>query len=244
MAEESHIGDYRIIRALSTSATSYLCVDSSGRQVVLKQLESDCLLRGRLHPSIRDRLLRVRELAMKEVATLHSVERINGSDAWLVWDFVDGRTLEDLLADPEFSAHRRAQLARDVLRCVEALHARGIVHGAIHGQNIVVDANDQIHLTHISPLLYTDPAVDRAAVLELTKSNYASDISAAESVAESIESEDAGERRVRRRALLGALAAAVGGTCISVLTYQFVARHSSQQPPPKLGRLDDNVVRR
>jgi serine/threonine protein kinase len=240
MADEAHIGDYRIIRALNPSATSYLCIDSSGRQVVLKRLESDCLLRGRLHPSIRDRLLRVRELAMKEVATLHSVERISGSDAWLVWDFVDGRTLDEQMADPQISAHRRTQLARDVLRCVEALHARGIVHGAIHGRNIIVDANDQIHLTHISPLLYTDPAVDRAAVVELLKAERPRQISQRESTA----SGDIGERRVRRRALLGALAAAVGGVCISVLTYQLVAHHGPQQSPPKLGRLDDSVVRR
>lgn len=55
----------------------------------------------------------------------------------------------------------RARLA------VEAMHARGIVHGAIHGRNIIIDSGGRLKLTHVSPLLYSDPMHDLNSVATL-----------------------------------------------------------------------------
>ena len=41
-------------------------------------MDHDCLLRGQLHPSIRERLSRVRELAHGGVANLYGVGRDGG----------------------------------------------------------------------------------------------------------------------------------------------------------------------
>src|SRR5687768_5806805 len=54
---------------------SYLAAGPGGRGVVLKPLDRDCLLKNGLHPSIRERLARVRELALAGVANLYGVER-------------------------------------------------------------------------------------------------------------------------------------------------------------------------
>src|ERR671912_347757 len=56
---------------------SYFAIGPGGRGVVLKPLESDCVLKGKgtLHPSIKERLSRVRELALAGVANLYGVER-------------------------------------------------------------------------------------------------------------------------------------------------------------------------
>src|SRR5712671_6658663 len=88
-----HIGEYRVVRALAKDA-SFLCLDDAGRRVVLKRLEADCLLGAQLHPSIKERLMRIRELAHRQVATLRTVERTRAGEAWLVWDFVEGEPLE------------------------------------------------------------------------------------------------------------------------------------------------------
>jgi hypothetical protein len=53
---------------------------------------------------------------------------------------------------------------REVVLSVEALHQVGIVHGAIHARNIIVDPTGRPRLTHISPLLFHDPAVDEKAI--------------------------------------------------------------------------------
>src|SRR5687767_16037968 len=60
---------------------SYFAIGPGGRGVVLKPLEGDCVLKGKatLHPSIKERLSRVRELALAGVANLYGVERDRAS---------------------------------------------------------------------------------------------------------------------------------------------------------------------
>ena len=53
-------------------------------RVIRKPLDEDCLLDGDLHPNIRLRLSRVRELPMTAVANLHGVERA-GEQVFLIW---------------------------------------------------------------------------------------------------------------------------------------------------------------
>src|SRR5437773_1622481 len=135
-----------------------------GRRVVLKRLDPDCLLDGQLHPSIRERLHRVRELPLTCVANLMGVDKVERAGE-LVWEFVPGRALEEIRGDE--AAWRK--LAREIILAVEALHSSGIVHGAIHERNVIVDERGEIRLTHISPLLWSDrahAAADAVALLE------------------------------------------------------------------------------
>jgi hypothetical protein len=155
-----------ILREL-TPGQSWLADDPSGRRVVLKRLDDDCLLPGRLHPTVRDRLGRVRELAHPAVANLHGVER-DGSVVVLVWEYLEGIPLEQRA--PEMSQEELNLLARELVLCVQAMHALGIVHGAIHGRNIIVQPGGGLRLTHVSPLLYTDPAADLEALTGLLRS--------------------------------------------------------------------------
>lgn len=158
------IGEYRIDRELA--AGSFLATESSGRRVVLKMLEGDCLLKGQLHPMIKDRLGRVRELAHLGVANLQGAER-DGERAFLVWEFVQGITLEEYLFEYEPHRQRLAEMASQILMDVEALHALGIVHGGIHWRNVIVRPDGGVTLTHVSPLLYHEEAVDMDALREV-----------------------------------------------------------------------------
>jgi hypothetical protein len=163
-ATPTSIGGYTIERELAAGRT-YLATASSARQVVLKMLDPDCLLDGQLHPSVRERLARVRELAEKNVANLHGVER-DGAYTFLVWDYIPGRSFADASA-ADLPHRELLQLSRELVLVVESLHAAGIVHGAINGGNVIVDPNRRLRLTHVSPLLYADPRHDAYAVTEL-----------------------------------------------------------------------------
>jgi hypothetical protein len=156
-ATPTRLGEYEILRALP-AGQSFLAVDGAGRQVVLKRLATDCLLGTGLHPHVRDRLSRVRELAHPGVANLIGVEA-TAMGAMLVWEFVAGRTLEEMVGELA-SARDLSKVAEEVLLSVQALHGLGIVHGAVHGRNIIVDERGAVILTHISPLLYDDPRQD------------------------------------------------------------------------------------
>jgi len=144
------IGGYRIEREVGEG--TLLASESNGRRVVLKMLEGDCLLKGQLHPMIKDRLGGVGELAHLGVANLHGAER-EGERAYLVWEFVEGITLEEYLREYEPELKRLVEIAMQIVMHVEALHALGIVHGAIHGRNVILQPDGEVKLTHVSPLL-------------------------------------------------------------------------------------------
>jgi hypothetical protein len=84
---------------------------------------------------------------------------------------VPGRTLEEVRGD----AAAWARWAREVILAVEALHAAGIVHGAVHERNVIVDPHGQVRLTHVSPLLHSDSDHDAADVLDMLDALVARD---------------------------------------------------------------------
>jgi tRNA A-37 threonylcarbamoyl transferase component Bud32 len=112
---------------------------------------------------IKDRLGRVRELAHLGVANLHGAER-DGEKAFLVWEYVEGKTLAEYLAEAKLDKARLAQLAQQIVLHVESLHSLGIVHGGLHGRNIIVTPGGEVRLTHVSPLLYHEETVDLSAL--------------------------------------------------------------------------------
>jgi serine/threonine protein kinase len=153
---------YRVLRGLPTG--SYLALGEGARQVLLKPLDPDCLLHGQLHPDIKQRLARVRELALKSAANLHGVMR-DERGVFLVWEYVEGQTLEQFAA--ALAPMPLSTLLREVVLSIDALHQAGIVHGALHARNIILDPTGRPRITHISPLLYDDPSVDRSATVAM-----------------------------------------------------------------------------
>src|SRR5687767_614258 len=173
---------------------SYLAVGPGGRGVVLKPLERDCVLKGKgtLHPSIKERLSRVRELALTGVANLYGVERDRPADdsgngnaggngrangngaagsvagqAWLIWEYVPGQTFDEYATSPSRTPREVAVAARELILTVESLHLQGIVHGSIKSGNVIVEPGGSVRLTHVSPLLYTEPLEDARCVVDL-----------------------------------------------------------------------------
>src|SRR5687768_9643427 len=92
------IGGYMLSRTL-TEGQSWLAAAPGGRLVVLKILDEDCLWKNQLHPSIKDRLGRVRELAHTGVTNLYGVERADGL-VYAVWEYVPGETLDQFALSP------------------------------------------------------------------------------------------------------------------------------------------------
>ena len=179
----AEICGYPVDSALSPSGSTYLAIGPGGRGVVLKKMDDDCLLRGQLHPSIRERLSRVRELAHGGVANLYGVARDgvesgNGSEkdgagagqAWLIWEYVEGQSFSEYAAAPNRSLRDLAVVGRELALALDLLHMQGIVHGAIGGGNVIVSPSGNVRLTHVSPLLYTDPVPDAEAVVHLLES--------------------------------------------------------------------------
>ena len=257
------IGGYEVVQELA--ADTALAMAEGNRPVVLKTLDPDCLSiagsTSKLHPTIRDRLARVRELAHGRVANLHGVERDRGM-AYLIWEYIPGQTIEEWGADTTNSPRDLLLAARDLILIVEALHARGIVHGAIHEQNVIVDPHGQLRLTHLSPLLYNDPQHDMASIADLLNTIAARRGEAAWSLASLVieatkpdatlrrmgaaaaslidlrrdESIDAAAEQedIRRRGTsrLGALAAVAAAVALALVIKRYAVQFDSKLPHP------------
>jgi serine/threonine protein kinase len=172
----SEVGGHPIVAILSTDGTppTFEALGPGGRRIVLKALDPDCLLKEGtvLHPNIRDRLGRVRELALTGVANFLGVCRdpenaYDGDAAWLMWEYVEGQTFDRYAADTARSERDVALAARELILTIDSLHLQGIVHGSIKGSNVLIDPTGAIRLTHVSPLLYTDPVEDAQSAVEM-----------------------------------------------------------------------------
>jgi hypothetical protein len=144
-----------------------LIADAQPRHVVLKLLPPDCLLEGQLNPSVAERLRRVREIAMTSVPTLIGVER-RGDETFLVWQRIEGVPFETAALRDHVTDDQAIALVREMLHTVERFHATGLVHGALHSNNVLV-RDGRIYLIDVSPLLFLDPKHDEQAVLRMVQ---------------------------------------------------------------------------
>lgn len=161
-----HVCGYELVRWLKEGRTA-LCRSDANRLLVLKKLDQDCLLEGDLHPDVRERLARIRELAHGQVATLISVERDAQGAVYAVWQYIAGVSFEAWACNKERDQRQVARMMRELVLAVEAMHGQGIVHGCLHGGNIMVDEGGVLRLLDVSPLLFSDPQDDAAAMAKL-----------------------------------------------------------------------------
>jgi len=247
--------DYTNLRELSSK--SLLARDPSGRMIVLKTLPSDCLLESQLNPNIADRLRRVREIAMTDVANLRGVARVEDRIV-LVWDFVDGVSFDAYASDPQRTSDEAIRLVRELIHTVEHFHATGLAHGALHSGNVVVDSLGQIKLIDVSPLLFLDPLRDERAVLEMCRhlanlrhdlddtldsaviaasesSSPMQTLSAKLSVPRTVPRANPSRVRIRRRSLIVALIVLLLGAGAAIGIDRFVRRNqpATLTPPRK-----------
>lgn len=136
-----------------------------GGRVELLPLDEDCLRDGTLHEGIRLRLLRIRELPSRSVATLLGVWR-RGGRPWIAWESIPGPTLQDLLDGEPIPDARATRIIESLRRAVLALHRQGLVHGDLRASNVVL-CDELVILTRLSPLLYHDPRRDLDALAAL-----------------------------------------------------------------------------
>ena len=158
-----HLCGYQV-RSWLTAQNTALCVTDGGRLLILKTLPEECLPGGQLHPSVRDRLMRVKELAHRQVANFIGVERQDGGKAYLVWEYVEGISFAEYLAGVCRTSREMLLMLRELILATEGLHALGLIHGSLHPQNVIIRPTNELVLTHISPLLHHEPQVDCDAV--------------------------------------------------------------------------------
>jgi tRNA A-37 threonylcarbamoyl transferase component Bud32 len=115
---------------------------------------------------------------------------------------VEGRTLE------EIDSPQRQKVASDVRLVVERLHSHGLVHGALHPRNMIIDDRGRVHLTHLSPLLHSDFEKDAAVLDALFES--------ASPLTPTVAGRERGPEALSTRAVVGAAVALLVGLLIVI----------------------------
>ncbi|MBC7783962.1 MAG: hypothetical protein H7144_08980 [Burkholderiales bacterium] len=198
--------NYRTEKVLRPGMTT-LAVDAAGARVVLKRLPDDCVWRGQLHPSVKQRLERLRELPSTAFAQLIGVEQ-HAEGMVIVSRYVEGLKLD------EVPIEGKPAVLDELWRVTTSVHRLGMVHGAISAGNVIIDKAGAVHLIDPSPLLHDDPAIDLAA---LEKLGWAP-ITESVVVAPGIE-----DRHRRRRSLISAVALTLAAICVAWATVVYLS---------------------
>src|SRR5688572_14368752 len=136
-------GPYRVIRPLGAGGMGqvFLAEDIRlGRHVALKSLAGKWLT----SPSSRQRLMRearaVGVLAHSNIATLYDVLE-DDSRLLLVMEYVDGRTVKEMIDAGPMPAGQALRVAAQVAAAIGYAHDRGVIHCDLKPANIQVTSD-------------------------------------------------------------------------------------------------------
>ncbi len=147
------LGRYEIIRELGRGAMGvvYAAIDPLiGRQVAIKTIRLDALGDESTRDELTRRLFREAQsagiLSHPGIITIHDIgERL--SNAYIVMEFVTGKTLEDILASgvPQPSA-TFLSILKQTAEALDYAHSKGIVHRDIKPSNIMISTNGAVKI--------------------------------------------------------------------------------------------------
>lgn len=143
--DRQHIGRFRILRRLGAGGMGevFLAHDPRlDRRVALKRVR----LGAGASPEARERFRREARLAAAlnhpAIVQIHELLEGEGGDT-LVMEYVEGRTVAELLEHGPLGTAEAGALARDVTAGLAAAHARGLIHRDLKAENVVVTPEGQ-----------------------------------------------------------------------------------------------------
>ncbi|MFN2521034.1 MAG: serine/threonine-protein kinase [Candidatus Limnocylindria bacterium] len=141
-------GRYRLVERVDAGGAGevWRATDERlGRDVAVKLLgpRADEAFRERFADEAR----RAAAVAHPNVVTVYDEGR-DGDDAYMVMEYVRGRTLRDVVSQRgPLPAHESARLVSQVAAALDAAHAVGIVHCDVKPANVIVDDEGRAKLT-------------------------------------------------------------------------------------------------
>lgn len=142
-------GRYRIIALVGMGGMGvvYRASDEElGVDVALKVLRLDLASNPEGLERFRRELILSRQVTHPNVVRIHDIGESDGL-RFLTMDFVEGRSLHQMLQDGPVSPDRAVAIARQVAAGLQQAHDKGIVHRDLKPGNILVDATGAALIT-------------------------------------------------------------------------------------------------
>jgi len=166
--DRERLGRYELLEEIGRGAMGvvYLAQDPLiGRQVALKVFRvgfsaSDDELRNLYARFIRE-AQSAGILSHPNIVTVHDVAQSDGdTPAFIAMEYVEGRTLKEILDSPESMSHRRtADLVVQIAAALEYAHSMGVVHRDIKPGNILITPEDKVKITDFGIALVNAPNI-------------------------------------------------------------------------------------
>ena len=148
------IGRYQITRELGRGAMGvvYHAIDPIiGRPVAIKTLRLRDVDDGEQRLRLRERLFREARsagaLSHPGIVTIYDMDEVDGL-AYIAMEFVDGETLEDIMARPNaLTRDRLNEILRQAAAALDYAHRKGIIHRDIKPANVMIDTTGAVKIT-------------------------------------------------------------------------------------------------
>lgn len=142
-------GKYEILRKLGAGGMGDIYLV---RHKLLEELRVVKVMQPQLREAtdFRERFLREARTAIQlrhpNLAQLHDFSVDDDGTAFMILEFIEGCTVEDLIGRPQFSSLRlQVEIAQQALRAVGFLHRRGFVHRDISPDNLMLSQDADGH---------------------------------------------------------------------------------------------------
>jgi eukaryotic-like serine/threonine-protein kinase len=140
-----HIGRYEVISLLGQGGMGrvVLAKDSVlGRKVAIKTLRDDLglppELKERLTERMRNEAKAAATLSHPNMVTLHDMGEDPTVGLFLVFEYVEGPTLRERIADGPMTPMEVARLARELGGALSHAHSAGVIHRDVKPENVIL----------------------------------------------------------------------------------------------------------
>ena len=136
-------GRYRVVRRLGAGGMGevHLVEDLKldGRQFAVKLLPSFLAANKRAIAGLKREALHAMELSHSHIVTVRGFEEMESGQPFLVMDYVDGETLEEMLLERErMSEAEVTRIFGPIAEALDYAHGRGVIHRDVKPSNIMI----------------------------------------------------------------------------------------------------------
>ena len=136
-------GRYRVVRRLGAGGMGevHLVEDLKldGRHFAVKLLPSFLAANKRAIAGLKREALHAMELSHSHIVTVRGFEEMESGQPFLVMDYVDGETLEEILLERErMSEAEVTRIFGPIAEALDYAHGRGVIHRDVKPSNIMI----------------------------------------------------------------------------------------------------------